>query len=296
MFATCAIAGVHYGTGRHFKDLSPEGIYKALRYWWLCYIAYCLSMIGAKISIGLFLLRITPKKIHHWIIYTVMGLTVLTGIVFLFVTVFQCMPISYFWGQALGADGSCINIYVIIGLTYLYSVISAICDFTFGLLPIVLVWDLNMSKNSKIALIPILSMACVASIAVIVRMGFVMKFVTNDFLYDTVDIAIWSDIEQGLAITAGSLATLRPLYRLVSDRFGWSTRASSNGPKIKSQYDRSGFSDHNKRKRSGLFSFTTLNPGGKEDEEYGLENCRPIKLEEHVVPDKRGSWVGHNVF
>jgi hypothetical protein len=135
-----------------------------------------------------------------------------------------------------------------------------------------------------------------ASIAVIVRMGFVMKFVTNDFLYDTVDIAIWSDIEQGLAITAGSLATLRPLYRLVSDRFGWSTRASSNGPKIKSQYDRSGFSDHNKRKRSGLFSFTTLNPGEKEDEEYGLENCRPIKLEEHVVPDKRGSWVGHNVF
>jgi hypothetical protein len=118
-------------------------------------------MIGAKISIGLFLVRITPKKIHHWIIYTVMGLTVLTGIVFLFVTVFQCMPISYFWGQALGADGSCINIYVIIGLTYLYSVISAICDFTFGLLPIVLVWDLNMSKNSKIALIPILSMACV---------------------------------------------------------------------------------------------------------------------------------------
>ncbi|KAK7178563.1 integral membrane protein [Paraphaeosphaeria sporulosa] len=294
MFATCAIAGVHHGTGRHFKDLSPEGIYKALRYWWLCYIAYCLTMIGAKISIGLFLLRITPKKIHHWIIYTILGLTVLTGIVFLSVTIFQCTPISYFWYQALGAEGSCINIYVIIGLTYLYSVISALCDFTYGLLPVVLVWNLNMSKTLKIALIPILSMACVASIAVIVRMGFVMKFVTNDFLYDTVDIAIWSDIEQGLAITAGSLATLRPLYRLVSDRLGWATRASSNGLKAMSPYDRSGFSNHNKRKRSGPFS-TLFNQGGKEDEEYGLENCKPVKLEEHVT-DKRGSQFGHTVF
>jgi hypothetical protein len=82
-------------------------------------------------------------------------------------------------------------------------------------------------------------------------MGFVMKFVTNDFLYDTVDIAIWSDIEQVLAITAGLLATLRPLYRLVSDRLGWSTRASSNGPKVMSPYHRSSVSDHNKRKRSG---------------------------------------------
>lgn len=31
MFATCAICGVHYGTGRHFKDLTEGDIHKALR-------------------------------------------------------------------------------------------------------------------------------------------------------------------------------------------------------------------------------------------------------------------------
>lgn len=31
MFATCAIGGIHYGTGRHMWDLSNEGIFKALR-------------------------------------------------------------------------------------------------------------------------------------------------------------------------------------------------------------------------------------------------------------------------
>jgi len=39
----------------------------------------------------------------------------------------------------------------------------------------------------------------------------------------TVDIAIWSTVEQGLAITAGSLATTRPLLRAISQKLGLST-------------------------------------------------------------------------
>lgn len=35
----------------------------------------------------------------------------------------------------------------------------------------------------------------------------------EDFLYDFVDIAIWSVVENGLGLTASSLATLRPLVR-----------------------------------------------------------------------------------
>ncbi|KAL6705466.1 hypothetical protein ACN47E_006731 [Coniothyrium glycines] len=279
MFATCSISGVHYGTGRHFKDLEPVNIMKALRYWWLCYVSYCMSMICAKISIGLFLLRITPNKIHHWIIYSVISLTVLTGLVFLFVTILQCSPVSFFWGQAVGRKGSCIDIHIIIGLTYLYSVLSAICDFTFGIMPIVLVWGLNMSKNQKLALIPILSMACVASIAIVVRMAYVMDFITDDFLYDTVDIAIWSDIEQGLAIAAGSLATLRPLYKLLSARLGLSNNASTRAkPRIMSPHVRSGFSEQSKKKKTGLYSLTTLSHADKEeDEEYVLEEFNTAK-------------------
>ncbi|KAL0264573.1 hypothetical protein SLS55_000523 [Diplodia seriata] len=220
MFATCVIGGIHYGTGRHMAELDPHDSEKAMRYWWLCYIAYCLTMISAKISIGYFLLRLTVHRIHVWIIWGVMSLTVLTGAVFFFVTLFQCNPVSYFWTQTVGAPGTCIPVEVIMALTYLYGTISAICDFTFGILPIFLIWNLNMRKSIKVALVPILSMACIASSAVIVRMAYVQDFKDPDFLFATVDIAIWSDTEQGLAITAGSLATLRPLFRLLTSKFG----------------------------------------------------------------------------
>lgn len=46
----------------------------------------------------------------------------------------------------------------------------------------------------------------------------------DDFLYATVDIAIWSTVEQGLAITAGSLATLRPLFKHIGYSLGLTTR------------------------------------------------------------------------
>ncbi len=116
-------------------------------------------MILSKISIGYFLLRITIERIHIWIIYLVMLLTVVTGVVFFFVTMLQCTPISFFWYK--DQSGFCINIEIIIALTYLYSAFSVICDFTFALLPIVLILQLQMNKKTKLALMPIMLMACV---------------------------------------------------------------------------------------------------------------------------------------
>lgn len=43
------------------------------------------------------------------------------------------------------------------------------------------------------------------------------------------DVAIWSAIEQGLAITATSLATLRPLFKLAGFRLGLASQATSFG-------------------------------------------------------------------
>ena len=219
-------------------------------------------MIASKISIGYFLLRITIRRVDIWIIYTAMILTVLTGVAFFFVTLFQCSPVSFFWRK--NQDGTCVNMEVIIALTYLYSACSVVCDFTFAILPLILIWKLKMERRSKIALIPIMIMACVsvntlhylclmtdrnsASTAVVVRFAFVEDFDNPDFLCmapskdsslikdsisnikdtpdATVDIAIWSTTEQGLAITAGSLATLRPLFRII----GQSLRLSSRRP------------------------------------------------------------------
>ncbi|KAF5027370.1 hypothetical protein F66182_530 [Fusarium sp. NRRL 66182] len=282
LFVVCALIGVHYGTGRHRDDLDDRDFKEAMKYWWWCYLWYCLTMIASKISIGYFLLRITVRKIDIWIIYGVMLITVCTGIVFFFVTLFQCSPISFFWNK--DQPGTCVPMDVIIALTYLYSVFSVISDFTCAILPMFLVYKLNMGKKTKLALIPIMGMACVASSAVVVRFAFVKDFKNPDFLWATIDIAIWSTTEQGLAVTAGSLATLRPLLRLLGRRLGIST----SGPSVLRDTDQpmgsEGFrpskgTNGSQNKHGNLFSLTTFT---REDDLHGNgRDCEAAYAGEH---------------
>ncbi|KAI0127605.1 hypothetical protein BJ170DRAFT_380675 [Xylariales sp. AK1849] len=223
LYCSFSITGVHYGTGQHEADLPHANVARARSFWWLCYLMYALAMIFSKISIGCLLLRVAVRRLHTWIIYGAMTITVVTCAVFFFVTVFQCQPVSYFWEKH--QDGSCVNIEVIIGLAYLYSSCAVLTDFTFALLPAWIIMGLQLKTRTKLALIPLMALGCVASAAVVVRFAYLTRFRDPDFLWATVDIAIWSTVEQGLAVAAGSLATLRPLAKLIGWKLGF-----TNGP------------------------------------------------------------------
>ena len=173
-----------------------------------------------------------------------MFLTALTGIAFFFVAIFQCSPVNYWWKQVNpDISGSCINIKAISNVTYAYSAASILTDFIFALLPIHIVMGLQMDTKTKLALVPIFAMATLASIACVIRLAYVPKFTAVDFLWNTADIVIWSETEQGLAIAAGNLATCRPLFRLAVEKVSsWTGRSRS--------YSRT--SDHSTTQRSSI--------------------------------------------
>ncbi|KAH6656126.1 hypothetical protein BKA67DRAFT_535020 [Truncatella angustata] len=218
LYCSFSITGVHYGTGQHEAELPAENVSTARMFWWICYLMYAMTMILSKVSIGCLLLRVAARRLHTWIIYGAMAITVVTCLVFFFVTIFQCAPISFFWNK--NQDGTCVSMDVIIGLAYLYSVCSVFTDFTFALLPAWIISGLQLNMRTKLALIPLMAMGCVASAAVVVRFAYLPRFRDPDFLWATTDIAIWSTVEEGLAIAAGSLATLRPLLKLVGYKLG----------------------------------------------------------------------------
>ncbi|ORY60919.1 uncharacterized protein BCR38DRAFT_49229 [Pseudomassariella vexata] len=227
VYCSFSINGTFHGTGRHADSTPIEERNIAMWSWWFCYLFYSVTMIISKVSIGYFLLRVTVKKAHTWIIYGAVLLSIFAGVIFFFVTLFQCNPISYFWNQN-HQDGTCIDPNIIIALAFIYSIFSVICDFTLALLPAFLIAGLKMNKRTKVLLIPLMAMGTIASAGVIVRMPYLTKIKDPDFLWSTTDVAIWSTIEQGLAITAGSLATLRPLIRLAYAKLGYKTSRPSN--------------------------------------------------------------------
>lgn len=52
------------------------------------------------------------------------------------------------------------NLDHIIAMAYVYSVTATLCDFTLGILPGFLVWNLQMNIRTKIALAGILGLGC----------------------------------------------------------------------------------------------------------------------------------------
>ncbi|KAJ5183940.1 hypothetical protein N7492_001556 [Penicillium capsulatum] len=219
-FAICGIAGSKLGIGRklvHFL-VYPDNFHKALLLWWLGQIFYVITCVIAKLSIIITLLRITVDRVHAWVLYAAMTLATTVGLIFLFFTIFQCHPVNYFWNKANPhTTGTCVNKGVLIGIAYLYSIGAAITDLTIGLLPVALIWNLRMNQRTKLAIVGILGIGCIASAAVIVRIPFVHHYQDREFLYNTYQISIWSNVEAGLGITAGCLTTLRPLIRFLRD-------------------------------------------------------------------------------
>jgi hypothetical protein len=157
------------------------------------------------------LLRFTVSRVHKIILYTVIGVTSVIDIVFWFLLTLQCQPVSYFWKRAqltmnpmADIHGSCINLNRIIAMAYVYSAAAAACDFTLGLLPVWIVWKLQMNKRTKAALASILGMGCVydlrpscsipfanvncpsASAAVIIRIPYLKDYKDPNFLCEFV--------------------------------------------------------------------------------------------------------------
>ncbi|PLB35405.1 putative integral membrane protein [Aspergillus candidus] len=218
-FSVCIFVGSYYGVGEKTAWFvgKESHMQTSLLCWWLGQNFYIVSCVVAKISIIIALLRITIVRAHSIILYVAGALTVAVGLLFLFFSIFECHPVSYFWMRQPG-QGSCLSVDTLLAIVYLYSSIAALTDFTIGLLPCFIILDLQMSARTKFALAGILGLGCIASSAVIVRIPFLSTYRDPDFLYATYQISIWSNVEAGLGITAGSLTTLRPLFRLCRER------------------------------------------------------------------------------
>ncbi|PWY91673.1 P-type ATPase [Aspergillus sclerotioniger CBS 115572] len=216
LLTVCAIAGSMEGVGRQLEDFSSLAeLRRAMLWWWLGQCIYVWASGVAKVSIALALLRLSVQKTQRIILWIVVGASTSISLVFWFFMLLQCHPVSEFWERR--GTGKCLSTDVLVDVAYLYSSICAVCDFVLGLLPIVLVSQLQISTRTKVALGATLSLGCLASTAVIIRIPCLLNYKDTDFLYSTFTIDIWSFIEVGLGITAGSLVTLRPLFRKALD-------------------------------------------------------------------------------
>lgn len=116
--------------------------------------------MAIKASIAIMLLRLSVRPAHKTILWITIIITELYSAFFFFLFIFQCIPSSFFWERFIpGASGGrCLDTSIIVGATYGYSAVTCVGDFVFSMLPVLLVWSLQMGRKEKGAVVLILAM------------------------------------------------------------------------------------------------------------------------------------------
>ncbi|KAF2143414.1 uncharacterized protein K452DRAFT_268925 [Aplosporella prunicola CBS 121167] len=210
------IVAYGYGGGTH-TAVAGAAIYDQ----WIvvseaCYISTTMLL---KISIGIFFLRIISKPWQKNLIIATIVLTIIVSGFFFFFVIFMCGNPKYFLIRYV--TGRCAPRSVLLALAYTHTIWNMAIDWVYACVPIALLWGTTMDLRKKITVFLILFLAVVGCSFSTVRIKYIAGLVNpSDFLWSAAMIAIWNTIECGAGITAGSLATLRPLLR------GWYASAS----------------------------------------------------------------------
>lgn len=117
-------------------------------------------MVLTKLSIACFFHRVIVDRVHKWILWAAVAITLVSCTIFFFACIFQCSPVSYFWDK-YSQTGTCMPDGVVIALGYLYSVVNIITDFTFALLPARMVSHLDLKPQTKVLLSILMGLGCV---------------------------------------------------------------------------------------------------------------------------------------
>ncbi|KAK8074388.1 hypothetical protein PG997_009051 [Apiospora hydei] len=216
-FCAFTLLGVHYGLGKHVEDVSPEDRIEALKWKWAGQVSYVVGSTLIKFVAGLLLLRLfAGQRWQRVAIIVIMVLVALVQVFYLFIAIFQCTPIPFYWYRYTPdgpVAGQCLKPILATVPTYISIFLGVVSDWFLALLPITLVRKIEMERKAKISIVGILAIGSMASLANVVRIPYAKQLLSNpDYLYNFTDLAIWSIIECALGLMATSLAMLRPLF------------------------------------------------------------------------------------
>ncbi|OCK82007.1 hypothetical protein K432DRAFT_294167 [Lepidopterella palustris CBS 459.81] len=202
-----------HGGGTHLTDINE--VSKVINWNIAAEDFYIATICFMKVSFGIFFQRIIAKPWHRNLIYIIVAVSTVQSLANFFFIIFRCGPHPGHY-LTMQLEGKCASRSVNLLFLYMHAAVTTVTDWIFALLPVFILWDSKMDIRTKISVGFILSLGAVGSICSIIRFRYIDGLTrTDDFFWNATNCAIWSTIEPGTGIIAGSLATMRPFFRLI---------------------------------------------------------------------------------
>ena len=138
------------GLGRDVWTVPFDKITAFVRWLYVLEILYFFQMTLLKLTLLFFFLRIFPKTIIRNMLQGTIVFTILYGLTFVVVAIFQCRPINHYWmnWDNEHVDGQCINVNA---LAWANAIIGIVLDVWMLVLPLYEVFRLQLSWRKKIS-------------------------------------------------------------------------------------------------------------------------------------------------
>ncbi|KAH0293785.1 hypothetical protein M436DRAFT_71545 [Aureobasidium namibiae CBS 147.97] len=203
----------HGGGGKHTWDVTYAEYYIFNKLAIVCKIIFFTTVGIIKISICLFLRRISeatskyPKIANDIFLFLLIAYTLLA----LFWSCFQCSPAPAMWDKIysgkLAQPAKCWSTLVVANTL---SVIHVVMDFVLLLTPILVLWNVRLNKKTKIRLFIVFSMGSLSCVASVLR-ELAQKSISKDITYGYTSLLAWTVVDLTLAVVVASLPVISTL-------------------------------------------------------------------------------------
>lgn len=211
------IPEVQNGAGRHLSFLDPAEATTGLKLNFATQPIYLWAITTVKISIALFLLRITPNNTYKRSLWGIIVFLIVYTAACFITLMLQCTNLAILWDPTTKA--TCWTPTTLRSLSYLNSSLNIATDLLFAILPIPMLWNVQIRGRVKASLICIMGLGVFACAAGIIKMTYLFNYgKTGDFLWDSANITIWTVTECNTGIIASCLPCLKPLFRRVLEK------------------------------------------------------------------------------
>ncbi|KAI9722166.1 MAG: hypothetical protein M1828_004848 [Chrysothrix sp. TS-e1954] len=209
---------VNNGFGQHLVYLQPMEAIQAGKWTVINQLRSTISIFFIKVSICFFLLRVLANT-HFKLKILIIANAVVYGImvtIFCFIFGFQCRPFDSLWNTTI--PHRCIDKQVVNNVGLAGNIINCITDFTYALLPIYIVQQLQMPTKNKIALSFILGLGVLTASCSIGKAA-TFNETSPDITWVGRKVQIFAALEENIGIVVASLPALRQLFTTFAVKF-----------------------------------------------------------------------------
>ncbi|KAL5333213.1 hypothetical protein BJX70DRAFT_406476 [Aspergillus crustosus] len=200
------------GLGKDIWNVPFDDITRIVYLFAISTILYppCIALI--KISMLLLYLRLFPGYYIRIATITTLTLTTCWGLIYTFITIFQCKPRTYMWMKWDGEhEGTCLDQHAIL---YSHAITNIILDVVVIALPLPTLLRLSLSIMKKLGICLMFVIGLVVTVISILRLTTSLGFLTSpNPTREFIPVSIWSFLEIDLGIICACLPGIRALIK-----------------------------------------------------------------------------------